>query len=186
MRCFLAIELDDQLKERLWELIDRWRPLKAPVKWVERENLHLTIKFLGQFPDDQIESLSQQLRDACLSLRPFLFYLEGTGVFPDWKRPRVLWVGVKDGEPLKLVHRTVEDITSRFGAEREERPFHPHITIGRVREPYGVQSLMEEVRKLRDESFGAVRADHLSLFESRLTGQGPIYRLIAQFPFGNE
>ncbi|MCS7223533.1 MAG: RNA 2',3'-cyclic phosphodiesterase [Armatimonadetes bacterium] len=186
MRCFLAIELDDLVRDRLSKVIDDWSQHKASVKWVERDNLHLTIKFLGQFPDERVDDLSQRLQEVCRSVQPFVFNVEGTGVFPDWKRPRVIWIGVRDGELLKQVHKKVEGVTSRLGVEREERPFHPHITVGRVRTHQEIKPLMDAVKSLKDEPFGSVRADHLTFFESRLTSQGPIYRVISRFAFGGE
>ncbi len=185
MRCFIAIELNDAVRHILADLIRELATFKAPIKWVEPENLHLTVKFLGSIPDDQVSPLSEQLTCLSRSFQPFTFSVTGTGSFPNWERPRVLWVGATEEETFRRLHREVEDVTVAFGVDREGRPFHPHITLGRVRELRGLPPVIDALRRLQDRSFGFVIADHLTLFESRLSSSGPTYRIVSQHPFAS-
>lgn len=184
MRCFIAVELPDALKQEVAEIQAEFKQTGADVKWVESASLHLTIKFLGDIGEDKISALKESLP---FTLHPssFTITLEGIGAFPKTIFPRVIWVGVGEGkESLVNLARYVEEICSRLGFAPEERPFSAHLTIGRVRSRQGLAPL---IKKLQVAEFrGSVPApvSQLTLFQSTLSPKGPTYTPLAEIPLG--
>lgn len=135
LRLFAALTLPEALVDRLISvqriLDDRW-PARS-VRWVRREQLHLTMRFYGNVPPEQTPALTEALRAACVETRPLSLALAGLGAFPNPRRPRVLWVGVTgDLESLERLEQRIQSATAAFGDHRETRPFQPHLTLGRI------------------------------------------------------
>jgi 2'-5' RNA ligase len=183
IRSFVALELSDEVREQLAELLKRLRQTNAAVKWVEPENLHLTLKFLGEVPEEQIEAIVEALRAIAQATAPFPFTVKGVGGFPDLRRPRVLWVGVEPTPPLMRLQQIVEQAMERLGFPPEERAYHPHITLGRVKAMAGLEKVRAVLSEYASVTFGSVPAKHLTLFRSDLSREGPTYTPIALLPF---
>jgi 2'-5' RNA ligase len=164
-------------------LLKRLRQTNAAVKWVEPENLHLTLKFLGEVPEEQIEAIVEALRAIAQATAPFPFTVKGVGGFPDLRRPRVLWVGVEPTPPLMRLQQIVEQAMERLGFPPEERAYHPHITLGRVKAMAGLEKVRAVLSEYASVTFGSVPAKHLTLFRSDLSREGPTYTPIALLPF---
>ncbi len=183
VRSFIALELSEEVKKQLSELLEKLQRTNAAVKWVEPENLHLTLKFLGEVPQEKIEQVKSALSEIALSVSPFSFTVRGVGGFPSLSRPRVLWIGVEETPELMRLQKTVEQEMEKLGFPPEERPYHPHITIGRVKSMTG----MEKVRAILTEKaklvFGVVLVNHLILFRSDLSKEGPTYTPLAKLSF---
>ncbi|RLG17327.1 RNA 2',3'-cyclic phosphodiesterase [Nanoarchaeota archaeon] len=161
MRCFLAIELPEHVKDQIEEF-KKW--VRGRVKFVEKKNLHLTLRFLGDVDPNQV---MKALED--VEFKPFTAKLEGIGFFPNERFIRVIWIGVgKGSEEIEKLH---EEIERRLG--RDER-FVPHVTIARAKGRV-------EVLK-REFSSDEFEVSSFSLFRSTLTPKGPIYEVIASFP----
>ncbi len=186
IRAFIAVDLPDALIEEVASLQTELKRTGADVKWVEARNLHLTLKFLGDIEETLVPTLEEALTGLVHPRTPFMFHLEDLGAFPRVSHPRVVWVGIKNGqEDLMALASSVESALSRLGIPKEERPFSPHLTIGRVRSSDRLTPL---VQKLQSASFkGKVPApvDHLTLYQSALSPQGPTYTPLAQFPLGS-
>lgn len=183
MRLFWAVNLPDTIKERLWEIQRQLQGTGADAKWVERENLHLTIHFLGEVEIALINALISAAQRVLLTQKTFSVQLGGLGVFPDPRRPRVLWTGVTGGgDELREIHRLVGEAMVPFGIPFPGRPFSPHLTLARLRSPRGVPELMVRVRELGDACthLGTVQVSSVDLMQSELTRGGPIYTLMAQ------
>ena len=176
MRAFVAIELDAPIHEALAALIADLQRTEAPVKWVAPENIHLTLKFLGEVPNESVAKAVEILRTCVAGVAPFALEVKGAGGFPDLKRPRVIFVGAADQPPTaaELARRLNEGMAA-LGVEREDRPYQNHITLGRVRAPRPMTQLIKRLEALQEESFGSMRAAQVTLMESRLTPAGPIY-----------
>lgn len=146
MRVFCAVELPEEARERAAEhaalLRERFRDVRA--SWPRAENLHLTLKFLGEMEERRVEALSNAAGRAAEDSQPFTLKIEGAGAFPRRGAPRVLWLGVTDptGGLARLQSR-LEDECEREGFPREERGFHPHLTLARLRAPQGVRALAQ-------------------------------------------
>jgi 2'-5' RNA ligase len=181
MRCFLGIALPPDPQKVLQETLVRLRRTAAPVRWVKPENLHITLKFLGELGEDHLENLKTRLAKVD---KPVLqLALDGLGTFPPRGTPRVLWAGVRDvAGSLKRLAAELGRAAVRVGVAREERPYHAHITLGRLRGSTGKEELRsaleEHSPELRSEPFAP---EHFTLYQSTLTPEGSVYRRLQDY-----
>lgn len=152
------------------------------VRWIPAENLHLTLKFLGNVEEAQVASIRSVLREALAGTAGFPVTAGGLGVFPDARRPRVLWVGLAGRELVRIAGR-VERALEPLGVERATTQFRPHATIGRWRRPEATNvDLREKLARWRDHEFGTFRIDEVMLFRSVLQPAGAVYTALEAFP----
>ena len=180
MRTFIAIDLEEGLKKTLQGLIRELKSTGADIRWTQGGGLHLTLKFLGEIEAERAAVVEKILKDvtarhACFSLR-----LEGTGTFPDGQNPRVLWVGFSGEPALLALQDELDRELEREGFPREDRAFHPHLTLGRVKGPGRIRNALQELEKHRQESLGSMTVHKVAFFESRLRPEGAEYRVIAE------
>lgn len=180
MRCFISLDIEDRgLLDALEEAQRRLERTGADLKCVERENIHVTMRFLG----DVREGLTVELKRlvSSLAFRPFRVELRGLGVFPSLRRPRVVWAGISDGvEELTDIFQSLEPELVGMGFRPEGRGFSPHITLARVRSGRNRERLVGEVMAHAEEVFGAMEVVCIKLKKSVLTPKGPIYSTIAE------
>lgn len=176
MRTFIAIELSDEIKESLAQVQSHLKYAGADVKWVAPENIHLTLKFLGEITEERCGKVKTALDVIAKSTKPFELSIKDIGAFPKIDYPRVIWVGLDKGakESTELAAK-VDEALSKLGFERETRPFAAHLTIGRVRSAKNKEALKEKVLscQLSDISYQLIKA--VILFHSKLTPTGSIY-----------
>lgn len=184
IRTFIAIELPDDIQERIAAVIADAASAGGRVKWVEANNLHLTLKFLGGVEEAMLTSVQNALTDIAQRSQQFTMLLRGVGGFPNFKRPRVLWVGVDAPQTLLDLQSRIESALEQIGFEREQRAFHPHITIGRVKASQGIATLVQRLSKHENETFGEVHVQQITLMRSDLTPQGPIYTPLSHHQLG--
>lgn len=181
MRAFIAVDLDEAIKSELSALIRTAARSRAEVRWVKLQGMHLTLKFLGEVnAESDVPRLEKAIRAAVQGTERFELTLYGTGAFPDLRRPRVLWVGVKPCPPLEFLQVRLESFLEQEGFPREERPFKPHLTLGRVKGRSGLEAALVELRKHETREFGSMTVSRLSLFESRLKPDGAEYRVVSE------
>lgn len=184
VRSFVAILLNEEVRGALAAEIARLRPLGPRVSWVAPPNLHLTLKFLGEVPPAALEEVTDALTEAVAGTTPFSLHFYGLGAFPEMARPRVLWVDVAEGgQAAQALQARVEAALTRRGFAREERPFSPHLTLGRVREPRGLAALQQAMARDARTDFGRLEVRALSLMRSDLSPAGSRYTELAAFPF---
>ena len=185
MRTFIAIDLDDSLKKALETLAGELRPLAKSVRWVGAAGMHLTLKFLGEIAEADAARVSSALEEVAPPHGVFALVLQGTGAFPPGRRdPRVLWVGVAPGPPLLALQEDIEREMEKLGFEREKRPFHPHLTLGRVKFPSRLDLLIQEMRKYKDQWFGEMSVQKFTFFQSTLRPSGAEYTVLKEFRLG--
>jgi 2'-5' RNA ligase len=172
LRCFIAIELPEELRESIASRTAALRRCPAGVKWVRPENIHLTLKFLGKTPEGDVPNMQKELSGALQGIQGFCLRVRGAGTFPGPRRPRVIWVGVEDSEALVRVHERVEQCMAGLGYPPEERRFRAHLTIGRVKDAGGMRTLMRELEVLCNEEFGSVEVKNVSFMKSELHPSG--------------
>jgi 2'-5' RNA ligase len=184
LRCFIAIELPEPIKEAVGELIEVLNKHHGDVKWVVYKNLHLTLKFLGKTSEDLIPKIDESLSHSVLSYKPFCIKIYDVGVFPNRKYPRVIWVGIEDSEILKRLQRDIEDKMVLLGYQRENREFYPHLTVGRVRSQKGMANLIQEIDNFKGKDFGSIDVHTIRLMQSELRPTGAQYFCLREIPLG--
>ncbi|UCD19981.1 MAG: RNA 2',3'-cyclic phosphodiesterase [candidate division WOR-3 bacterium] len=176
MRTFLAVEIPEYVRAPIHEFILAQAERELPIKWVAFENLHITLKFLGEIDDKKKNAIMPAITDVCLTQCRFQLRLGGLGCFPTQRQPRVIWIGVDEGDDVLC--RIAADVQSRlweFGFTEEKR-FHPHLTIGRVKKPCRVDNILQ--KSIGTDAFDV---DSLVLFKSTLKPDGPIYEGLERF-----
>ena len=182
IRAFLAIRPSDEILAAVRELQRELGDTGADVRWVSTDSMHLTIQFLGDVREHELPEIERGLREQFASVEPFELECRGLGVFPNWKRPRVLWAGLH-GAGLTAVAESAETVLSVLGFPPEEREFSPHITIGRMRSTRGWESLSRALRERNEQSIAVCRIDHATLYRSQLRPDGAVYTPIVELPF---
>jgi len=176
MRIFISIELPETIKDNIAGAVNKMRTMLTPVKWVEKKNLHITLKFLGWVEDEKVKGLEDCVAECVKGFGAFELEFSGMGAFPDLKRPRVIWVGTKDGaESSKELADKIDCEISEKGFREEEREYTPHLTVGRIKERIDVAPLMDFIAEHERTDFGKFKVDHVSVMKSTLRRTGPIY-----------
>lgn len=176
LRLFVAVTFPEELRLRLWRQTAELRAGESPVRWVGPERLHLTLKFIGAVEEGRVGALSRAVDAAAREGTPFRLELRGTGAFPSLDRPRVWWVGAQPAPELVALQARVEDALAELGVEREDRPFHPHVTLGRSRRGAGREALGAVAAAARGASPEAEHlVEEIELVRSRLGSGGPRY-----------
>jgi len=179
VRSFVAVEIQDKLVlSKIREVQNILSSIGADVKLVEPENIHLTMKFLGDVSEVKLEKIKSIISD--LSFVPFVMTLSNVGVFPNMNRPRTIWAGINSGiESLAEIHKIIEFRLNELGFQRDNRRFNPHITLGRVRGVTNLDLLVNALLDVADTPFGEVNVNAVFLKKSVLTNRGPIYSNLA-------
>jgi 2'-5' RNA ligase len=176
LKLFIALNLPPPVRQALWEAATPLRDRTLPVKWVRAEGIHLTLKFLGDVEEERAAELAGALARAAAGTHPLALALGGFGVFPDFERPRVVWVGVAADPALEILQHRVEQEFAPLGFPSEARPFRPHITLGRV----GREARSRDFTGL-DAALGALEfgasalVESVDLMQSTLQSGGPVY-----------
>lgn len=183
IRSFIAVPLPEEVRRAVGMTIEELRGFGADVGWVRPENLHLTLRFLGEQGERELDRVREALAEATAEASPFTVSLQGLGAFPLRGTPRVIWVGVAEGaDQLSALQAAVEAALAQRGFRPEERAFHPHLTIGRVRGTRGIQAL---AGALRDEQlFGEAEVAVVHLMCSDLHPGGARYSVLGGFALG--
>lgn len=187
IRAFIAIDLASEIRQKLEEISsDLKSHLKqAPVRWVAVDGIHLTLKFLGDVSLSNLDMLKKILQGETSSHTPFDISVGKLGAFPSAHRPRVIWVGVEGPAQLNAIQRGIETETSRLGYAREERPFSPHLTLGRVSRnatPSEVRAIGEAIEKIPVGLLGVMQVEEVNLYRSDLLPGGAVYTRLFSAP----
>ena len=182
MRAFIAIEIPQETKLALAKLEDRFKQTNADVKWVAPENLHLTLKFLGDIDGAQAEKITAIIENVANNHPPYPVKISSVGAFPKLSLLKVVWVGLDTGaEETKKIFKDLEERLEKLGIPKDERPFSTHITLGRTRSPSNRNLLAKEI-KIITENFELDNSEFqvrkITLFKSILSPNGPTYEVL--------
>ncbi len=182
MRTFIAIELDEEIKERLYFFLLELKRISQNIKWVKKEAMHLTLKFLGEIKEEKRIKIESILETVSNKFSPFPVRLQGTGTFPPGKKnPRVIWVRIEENQSLKSLQAELEDELEKLGFPKEKREFHPHLTLGRVKAPSYLGGLLTQLERERETLFGEMKAHKITFFQSILKPTGAEYKALSEF-----
>ncbi|HET8923277.1 MAG TPA: RNA 2',3'-cyclic phosphodiesterase [Candidatus Acidoferrum sp.] len=182
MRLFVALEIPSAVRENLAALLKKLRELSSQPRWVRPENLHLTLKFIGEVAPEKLDAI----RAALASVRSdsqVTTHFRGLGFFPNEKRPRVFWAGTDPSPNLKKLAAHIDSVTEKIGIPREERSFSPHLTLARLQPPGLPEKLRPAIRENLAREFGALQTRQFHLIESKLKPSGAEYTTLESFIF---
>ncbi|MDI1472293.1 2'-5' RNA ligase [Thermodesulfovibrio sp. N1] len=182
MRLFIAIEIPKEIKEFLSELNTFTSPIEG-VNFVQKDNFHITLKFLGEVEEKFIPDLTDLLKSIAEEFSDFTLKITNPGVFPDKFKPRVIWIGTENTDILKKLAKKIDDELSQFGFQREEREFKSHITLARVKNHQNGKYVFEKIlRRFSEKSPDfQFRVKDFVLMKSTLTPKGSIYHVLQRF-----
>lgn len=183
LRCFVAIAIPPQVRSAIDKEMEMLRHLGRDIKWVSPANIHLTLKFLGDTPEDRIDDIEAALMGAATGIGPIRADATGAGAFPNPRRPNVFWAGLTVPDELGILKERIEAALANLGFQREDRPFRPHLTVGRLRRGgHPPKRLMAALEEIKDIFFGTFEINELLLMKSDLEPKGPVYTTLRTIP----
>lgn len=182
MRTFIAVELPEKIKKEIEQLQAPFKKTDTFVSWVKPRNIHVTLKFLGEVPEEKIDRVFSAAQRAVEGTGKFTMSLKGTGAFPNPRRPRVIWVGAGSGEEeLALLAAKIEQEMENIGFPKEKRKYSAHFTVGRVKSPKNIEKLMELVSS-SDFQTEEIEVGEVVVMKSQLDPGGAIYTPLKKIP----
>ncbi|MCD6243828.1 MAG: RNA 2',3'-cyclic phosphodiesterase [Candidatus Korarchaeota archaeon] len=178
IRSFIAIDVEDAgIVSKISEIQETLVASKARLKRVETENLHFTLKFLGEVEEERLELVKSTMNDVLENFNPFSMHLYGVGAFPRISRPNVVWIGVAEGREIFIeMAKELDRALSKLGFKKETKSFEPHLTVARVKGHSG--DLPDILKKISDVDVGVIEVREVRLKKSTLTPSGPIYNTL--------
>jgi len=177
-RGFIAIDIG--VSSRIVEIENEIKKTAANVKLVKPENMHLTLKFLGDTNEELVDEIEKIMKESVEGIEPFNIQLKGTGVFPKPNYIKVIWIGIQNGDQIIPIAQKIDEKISKLGFKKEKRKFSPHLTIGRVKSAKNKDKLIKIIDKYRDVQFSDLKVEFLKLKRSELTPKGPIYTTLKE------
>ena len=176
IRTFIAVDVNPETRAALSGDIASLRNANPRINWSNADNLHLTLKFLGDVKESDLDELFSALDDALSGFAPFVIEVGGIGVFPHWRAPRIVWAGCGDGaNEATQLRLAVDAACADLGYEPERRTFQPHLTLGRIKFPADAVDLRDAVDSLGECEYGFIDVDAVAVYMSELRRSGPVY-----------
>jgi len=172
MRSFIAIEVPTAIKASIDGIIRAVSGEARGIRWVSTENIHLTIKFLGDVRDDIVAEIENRLKLIGKRYHPFSVGIRGLGSFPNFNNPNVLWLGVEASDQLEALYREIDVTLSDMGFQKDNRRFSPHLTIARVKDRHNIGPVLKELSTYKDAFFGTIEIREILLMKSVLKPSG--------------
>jgi len=182
LRLFLAIDIPSEIREELTKIQNHFKSLSLSASWVRPDNIHLTLKFLGNTEPEKIPQIVETMNTCVGSIAPFSLSLTEVGGFPNLNQPRVLWVGLADSQGfLVSAQKNIDQNLSRLGYDADNKPFFPHLTLARIKSPKGRQGIKEKIASLNMDETKPFCISSIKLYKSDLTPRGAIYTSLHEF-----
>jgi len=186
LRTFIAIDFPKEVIKQIVAIQKSLNDsISSVVRWTTSENTHLTLKFLGEIESAKELIIEKTLDDITNEINPFYLNLKGIGVFPNWHRPRIVWIGIEKSQPLYLLAKLIEEKMFTLGCQKEIKPFSPHLTIGRVRDNISNEDIqvLEKRCLIHTINIDRILISQIHLYKSDLHSFGPIYTLLNSSSF---
>ncbi len=188
MRTFIAVEIQHGLADKIYEFIlkSKQQIKSNKISWVKKENLHITLKFLGEASDKEVEVVRDVLNEVVKNFSKFSFFVKDIGVFPNIRNARVIWLGIEDEKNnLSLLSKIINEELLRKGLQKENKDFVSHITIGRIKNLANSSEIEKYIHNNLGLNFGENTTEFITFFQSILKPEGPIYLPIEKFYLKN-
>lgn len=186
IRCFVAIEIPDRIQAILSEVQSEFRSKIHRASWTRNGNFHMTLRFIGDVESGNIQEIEKTLEKSVNFLKPFSIEIGGIGAFPNATRPRVLWVGLTQGEKeVTILSELVNQELAKLGYTKDNR-FHPHFTLARLKENVNMNTYSQLFKKFETVTGTLLNVNHITLVKSELRPSGAVYTPLHIYPFGRE
>ncbi|MDD5259954.1 MAG: RNA 2',3'-cyclic phosphodiesterase [bacterium] len=181
MRVFVSVGIDPEIKEKVAEVQDQLKLANADVRWVAKENLHLTLHFCGEVNEKKAQDIITVCRGIASEISPFSLEIKYVGTYPPYGDPRIIWTGVEQGrdEAITLIEVTKRHLTLLTGVT-EKKDISPHLTFGRIRTTTNIGVLTTQLHKFANLGFGVQTVDKILVMESKLKPTGPVYSVLEE------
>lgn len=177
-RVFIAININEDARQKLADIQGKLRKCGADVRWVEPENIHLTLRFLGYVSNAVLKDVFEASKNSVCGTAPFEIFLSKIGVFPDLKRPRVIWAGIRESKMLSSIVHNLSGLLKQCGFPQEEKDYRPHLTLGRVRSAKNKEGLVRAIKANENWNGGSLIVREMRVMESILKPEGAEYSLL--------
>jgi 2'-5' RNA ligase len=187
LRSFIAVDFPSEIIQKIEEIIKFFKtqtPEKA-LKWVSTNNLHLTLKFLGEIPEGRLDQIKTILSESLINRSTFTIGIKGLGMYPNKRNPRVIWLGITNEDSLIDLHKSLDQALQTADIEPEKRKYSPHLTIARVRRGTNqdtIKNIGDTLSQFKVDSLGNIPVEEIILYQSELTPKGPIYTPLMSKP----
>ena len=182
MRLFVALDLPDQVRHSIAELIAKLQPKSRAARWIKPENLHITLKFIGHVGNEKLSPIQSTL-SSIHAEQPVELHFRGMGFFPNEHHPRAFWCSIASSPNLAELAANIDRALAPLGIEAETRPFTPHLTLARFKSNEGIREVVQAATDMKSTDFGAATETNFHLYESLLKSTGAQYNRLASFPF---
>lgn len=185
MRIFIGIKMDDAVHDRIERFLKPFKKFSTPVRWTKTSNIHITLKFIGEVPEDRCKEIETRLcKENFSAVTGGLLdiKLSGCGKFGKKESLNIFWIGIDENLPLKQLYHKIEDTITPLGVEKEIRPFKPHITVGRNKKNFNFKPFYKLIEEYGHQTVASFSAPSFQLFKSDLRPEGPIYTILKEIP----
>lgn len=180
VRAFLAIELEDSLRDKIFKVQRDFGKIDTKIAYVNSENIHITLKFFGEIDLEGIDMLSKKIEGVISNYKPFDVNITGCGAFPSKDHIKVLWFGIEDDKLLKQLHDDLDAEFETIGIDKDKK-FSSHVTFGRMKSKKNKVAVRDKIEEYENYDIGSMTVNKISLIKSTLTARGPIYDLIKEY-----
>lgn len=182
MRIFIGIKLDDPVLDSMDKFLKPFKKIASPVKWTKRENLHITLKFIGDVTDDTYSQIESRLTDTDFNTGPITLKFTGCGKFGKGGEMNIFWIGMEKNDTLEETFDRIETALEKTGIPKETRKFKPHITVARNKKRFNFKSFFQLIDDNHERTVAEFAVTHFQVFKSKLTPEGPIYTVLKEIP----
>lgn len=177
----------DSVTAGIEKFLEPFREIASPVRWVKPKNIHLTLKFIGDVPDEKYKKIEAALNEPFTEqdVGTFDVILTGCGKFGKGSSLSIFWIGIDPNQPLAGLYHTIENRLAKIGVPKEDRPFNPHITVGRNKRNFNFIPFFDLIDRHRDQRIARFPVTGFQLFKSKLTPDGPIYTILKEIPLNH-
>lgn len=182
MRIFIGIKLDDSVLDNMEKFLKPFKKIASPLKWTKHENLHVTLKFIGEIPKEKYRQIEQLLTTADLNTGTINLKISGCGKFGPGRDLNIFWIGLEKNEKLEDLFNRIESTLEKTGIPKDDRKFKPHLTAARNKKTFNFKPFFDLIDEYKEKVIAEQTITHFQVFESRLMPEGPIYTLLKEIP----